>query len=376
MTSATSPASTPTAAEREILEHKAYLSVGHDEYWSGAQRANVEAARAAGVNLGFFSGNEIFWKTRWENSIDGSGTDHRTLVSYKETHANAKIDPNSAWTGTWRDPRFSPPADGGRPENALSGTIFTVDAGTTAIQVPAADGKLRLWRNTSVASLPAGQTATLADDTLGYEWDEDLDNGSRPPGLIDLSSTTADVPQRITDYGSNYAPGTATHHLTALPRPQRGAGLRRRHRAVVLGARRRARPRRLEPRPAHAAGDRQPARRHGRPARHACRADLVAGQRLDRHPGADRDDRVPERRRSASRAASPVTISGTATDAGGGQVGGVEVSTDAGDSLAPGPGARATGAITGPRATAGAATIRARAVDDSGNLEAREIRSR
>ena len=33
---------------------------------------NVEAARAAGVNLAFFSGNDVFWKTRWENSIDGS----------------------------------------------------------------------------------------------------------------------------------------------------------------------------------------------------------------------------------------------------------------------------------------------------------------
>ena len=70
----------------EIREHRAFLSVGHDEYWSGAQRANVEAARDAGVHLAFFSGNEVFWKTRWENA-------HRTLVSYKETHANAKIDP-------------------------------------------------------------------------------------------------------------------------------------------------------------------------------------------------------------------------------------------------------------------------------------------
>src|SRR5437762_12442701 len=93
----------------EILNHKTYMSVGHDEYWSGEQRANVEAARDAGVNLAFFSGNEIFWKTRWEPSIDGSGTGFRTLVSYKETHANAKIDPTSTWTGTWRDTRaFNP----------------------------------------------------------------------------------------------------------------------------------------------------------------------------------------------------------------------------------------------------------------------------
>src|SRR6185503_6637871 len=97
-------------------KHKAFLSVGHDEYWSGTQRANVEAARSAGLSLAFFSGNEVFWKTRWEASIDGSATAFRTLVSYKETHANADIDPTSAWTGTWRDPRFTPPTDGGRPE--------------------------------------------------------------------------------------------------------------------------------------------------------------------------------------------------------------------------------------------------------------------
>jgi len=26
------------------------------------------------VNMAFFSGNEVYWKTRWENSIDGSNT--------------------------------------------------------------------------------------------------------------------------------------------------------------------------------------------------------------------------------------------------------------------------------------------------------------
>ena len=47
-----------------LLNHKVFLSVGHDEYWSGAQRANVEAARDAGVNLQFLSGNEMYWRTR------------------------------------------------------------------------------------------------------------------------------------------------------------------------------------------------------------------------------------------------------------------------------------------------------------------------
>ena len=93
-----------------IRNHKVFLSNGHDEYWSGAQRTNVEAARNAGVHLALFSGNAIFWKTRWENSIDGSGTPYRTLVCYKETHnyGMTQTDPPT-WTGTWRDPRRQPP---------------------------------------------------------------------------------------------------------------------------------------------------------------------------------------------------------------------------------------------------------------------------
>ena len=166
-----------------IKNHRTFMSVGHDEYWSGQQRANVEAARAAGVNLAFMSGNEVFWKTRWEPSTAGPVTANRTLVCYKETHDDAKIDPNPAWTGTWRDPRFSPPADGGRPENALTGTIFTVNGPRNdSIKVPASFRSLRFWNNTSVRSLAAGATKIFAAGTLGYEWDEDLDNGSRPPG--------------------------------------------------------------------------------------------------------------------------------------------------------------------------------------------------
>ena len=200
----------------ELLEHAAFLSVGHDEYWSAAQRTNVEAARNAGIHLAFFSGNEVFWKTRWESSIDGSGTPYRTLVSYKETHANAKIDPlPNVWTGTWRDPRFSPPADGGRPENKLTGTIFTMNCcRQDAIKVPEALGKLRFWRNTSVATLAPGQVATLAPGVIGYEADEALDNGFQPPGLVKLSSTTLNVGSYLLDYGSTYGSGTATHSLT------------------------------------------------------------------------------------------------------------------------------------------------------------------
>src|SRR5262249_8078393 len=122
-----------------LLNHKVFMSVGHDEYWSGQQRANVEAARDAGINLAFFSGNEVFWKTRWENSIDASVTPYRTLVTYKESKVNARPDPldlsQGVWTGTWRDARFSPPADGGRPENALTGTMYMADRTSSNIGI-------------------------------------------------------------------------------------------------------------------------------------------------------------------------------------------------------------------------------------------------
>ena len=77
---------------------EAFLSVGHDEYWSAGQRANVEAARDAGVNLAFFSGNEVFWKTRWEPSIDGTGDapPHARLVQgdarEREDRSQPRVD--------------------------------------------------------------------------------------------------------------------------------------------------------------------------------------------------------------------------------------------------------------------------------------------
>lgn len=350
-----------------ILNHKTFLSVGHDEYWSGGQRTNVEAARAAGVNLAFFSGNEIFWKTRWENSIDGSGTPYRTLVTYKETHANAKIDPTAAWTGTWRDPRFSPPADGGRPENALSGTIFmNNDTGTPyAITVPEAEGKTRLWRNTSVATLSSGQVATLPIGTLGYEWDADLDNGSRPAGLVRMSSTTLTTSGALQDYGSTYGMGTVNHALT-LYRHSSGA--------KVFGAGTIQWSWGLDAN--HDRGN-TPADVRMQQATLNLLADMNA-QPGTPQPGlvaalASTDATVPTSIIASPTAGaslssgSPVTISGTASDVGG-IVGGVEVSVDGGASWHPASG-RTNWTYSWTPAAPGTVTLRSRAADDSGNLE-------
>jgi N,N-dimethylformamidase beta subunit-like protein len=203
-----------------LLNHKIFVSAGHDEYWSGEQRANVETARNVGVNLAFVSGNEMYWKTRWEPN-----SEYRTLVCFKETQANAKIDTydQSVWTGTWRDTRFGP-HDGGRPENAVTGTSFSVNgSNASAIEVPASFRNLRFWRNTGIDVVPAGQVAKFAPRSLGWEWDEDVDNGARPAGLMKLSETLSPHEGAVLTLGFNpetnvveyyYPARAATHNMT------------------------------------------------------------------------------------------------------------------------------------------------------------------
>lgn len=72
-----------------------------------------------------------------------------------------------------------------------------VNCCTYAMQVPEAQGKLRFWRNTDIATLGSGQQATLPNGVLGYEWDVDLDNGSQPAGLVRLSDSTVSVPEYL-----------------------------------------------------------------------------------------------------------------------------------------------------------------------------------
>ena len=347
-----------------IKNHQTFLSVGHDEYWSGAQRANVEAARDAGVNLAFFSGNEVYWKTRWESSVDGAGTPFRTLVTYKETHSNAKVDPDPAWTGTWRDPRFSTDS---RPENALTGTAYMVNSVDAAITVPAAFGKTRLWRSTSVASLAAGSVATLAPHTLGYESNEDLDNGFRPKGLVRLSETKAPVPQYLQDFGTNVLPGTTTHHLT-MYRHTSGA--------LVFSAGTIQWPWGLD---TYHDGDVQPVDVRMQQATMNLLADMGA-QPVTRMAGLVAATKSTDTTAPTAAVTLPaqgttltngqrVTVSGTAADTGGGVVAGIEVSLNGGATWHPATGT-SSWSYTGTVHGSGTVVLQARATDDSGNTQA------
>lgn len=95
----------------ELLNHKAFLAVGHDEYWSWEMFDAAEAARNAGVNIGFFGADMMSAQIRFEPSA--SGVPNRIIVAYK----NAAIDPVQGPTTTV--PFRKPPVN--RPEHAFRG---------------------------------------------------------------------------------------------------------------------------------------------------------------------------------------------------------------------------------------------------------------
>ncbi|KQV16529.1 Mo-co oxidoreductase dimerization domain protein [Rhizobium sp. Root1203] len=347
-----------------LLNHQAYLSVGHDEYWSAEQRSNVEAARDSGVNLAFWSGNEVYWKVRWETSIDGNGTPYRTMVCYKETWGTSS-DPSAIGTGTWRDPRYADP--GQQPENALTGTMFTVDSyRADSISIPYDYSNLRFWRNTDVANLQPGESYNLVKNLLGYEWDSDVENGFRPAGLINLSLSTIAVDSYLFDYGTTVGSNTATHSLT-MYRAESGA--------LVFGAGTVFWSWGLS---SNHEGAETPTDPNVQQAMVNMFADmgiqpttLVASLAL----AAQSTDTL----KPTSSITSPtvggsflegqhVTITGTAQDFGGGIIAGVEISTDGGQRWYKATG-KETWSYNWVVQASGTYTIMSRAVDDSVNME-------
>ena len=96
-----------------------YLSIGHDEYWSGPMRDTVEAFIAGGGNAAFLSGNTSFWQVRHEDRVDGGPAP--TMVGYKGRFKDDPVfgtDRVAELTSIWSDHLI------GRPENHMTGVSF------------------------------------------------------------------------------------------------------------------------------------------------------------------------------------------------------------------------------------------------------------
>ena len=225
--------------------------------------------------------------------------------------------------------------------------------------------QLRFWRNTSIASGNGGTLTNL----LGYEWDSDLDNGFRPAGLIDLSSTTRNVSTLLLDNGSTTGPGTATHSLTLYRDTTSGA--------LVFGAgtvmwswglSNQYAPYHGLTAPVSAAVQQSMVNLFAdmgvQPQ--TLQASLVLAQASTDHTAPTAVITSPTGGTSFSQGQT-VTITGTASDVGG-RVAGIEVSTDGGTTWHPATGTTNwsyTWTASGP----GTHVIEARATDDSVNLQ-------
>jgi len=107
-----------------LTSHRAFLSIGHDEYWTWEMRRSIEQARDRGVHLGIFSSNTCYWQIRIEPS-DATGEPLRTMVAYKENAprrdpfvTDKSPDNDYLATTRWRN------APVNRPEAGLLGTMY------------------------------------------------------------------------------------------------------------------------------------------------------------------------------------------------------------------------------------------------------------
>ena len=174
----------------------AFVSVGHDEYWTGEARDAVEAARDAGTPLLFFGANAVYWKVRYE--APGAGGAPRVIACWKSTTWDPGSDPVSGpgRTGRFRDPHI------GRPENALVGAMYESWL-VQRFPLVVADADSWLFEGTGLGAGDALPLVTAA------EYDAVAENGHQPPD----THVVARLPL-VDAYGTPGA-GTTVHYTAA-----------------------------------------------------------------------------------------------------------------------------------------------------------------
>ncbi len=183
---------------RVLQGHKAYLSLGHDEYWTKEMRAEVETARDSGIGLGFFGADACYWQCRLES--DGAGNPNRTVTCYKVATSNGpalSTDPmygvdNTRVTALWRDPVLA------RPENALMGIMFSDNVASTDNNGPWTVDANPAPRYLANTGLVPGQS--YGADLVGYEWDNRSFAGG--PGNLRVIGTSAMTGVNGAGYGN------------------------------------------------------------------------------------------------------------------------------------------------------------------------------
>ena len=168
--------------------HTAFLSPGHDEYWSKPMRDGAEKARDAGVNLAFFGANAAYRQIRFEDSSVGA---NRHQVCYKSASEDPMTKFNPALsTVNWRDA----PVD--RPEMQLVGVGYDGNPvkSDLVIQDPGA------WMFEGL-NFHAGQV--IGPDVIGPEFDR-VFPGSSPKNVQVVAHSPVKVNGRASFADTSY----------------------------------------------------------------------------------------------------------------------------------------------------------------------------
>ncbi|GEM_PF-431404 len=154
-----------------LLNHKAYFSLGHDEYWSKEMRDGVEAARDKGVNLGFLGANASFRQIRFEPSSLGP---NRHLVCYKVASEDPVRTTNPALTSiNWRE------APVARPESQMIGQQY--ECNPVGADMVIVDPTAWVFAGTNVtAGTKLTTTGSPPTPAVGSEYDRYDPNQSGP----------------------------------------------------------------------------------------------------------------------------------------------------------------------------------------------------
>lgn len=126
--------------EQHLPDHRALITLGHDEYWTRPMRQAATDARDRGVNLAFLGANAVYRQIRLQASPLGPD---RQVIDYK----SADEDPLNASakglvTVNWRDPPVN------LPESSLIGQLF--ECNLTKADGVAVDSTAWLFANTGV----------------------------------------------------------------------------------------------------------------------------------------------------------------------------------------------------------------------------------
>ncbi|SFV16998.1 RICIN domain-containing protein [Pseudoduganella namucuonensis] len=158
-----------------LSDSKAFISFGHDEYYSKTMWDNLIGLREAGKNIAFFSSNQIYWRVRFVEGHYGASRENRTMICFKDV-PDPTTDP-ALTTGLFRNL--------GTPEAGLIGNQYTADpvlgaititnaahwliAGTGAENGTSLPGLLGYEINTIVPGVSPANVVSLAHSVVGND---------------------------------------------------------------------------------------------------------------------------------------------------------------------------------------------------------------